>query len=482
MGGIRAGRSGDGGVHWIMPTRQLDISGGDVGTSELAKLADRATTLVDTLRQQHVEARLPIGFEFSGSPKAGKSSIIGLVSLLLRRSGFRVSTPPEGASIETPPDLKEDLLAFNAWCGCYAIQNILVRSHEGDPYDVLLLDRGLFDWVVWMRFLRTKNQTIDQSMDEIVSSFALAEPWLGREKSIFLFTADISTSLSRELRSQLTTKPGRAMNQQFLADLHACYDDVILTHAHRLPEINRIDTSFHGDTSPSFQRIAYVVVNQMLDVIEEASSQTLLVVPPVPEPGVIDSQDVIDRIRTGMLNSPIFVPRAEAEQSLRYQQVVPYGVLKNTDGRYLCAKRRSDERPQLANKITMLFGGHAESRDWNSGAPEGVLDRCLRRELGEELIGVTVKHTRLMALVNDRSSAMGKKHLAFIHEVDVGGKVAIRRQTADREFTRDGCEWKTQHEIVSLLDKLDPWSQLMASRLFHIPPPPDAQSLLFGVD
>lgn len=208
----------------------------------------------------------------------------------------------------------------------------------------------------------------------------------------------------------------------------------------------------------------------------------LLVIPPISERGLIDAPDALLRVLRIVLDSPQFVPRTEAEQSLRVQQVVPYGVLRNAEGKYLCAKRRTDERPQLAGKTTMLFGGHAEVRDWNAGNPEGVFERCLRRELHEELIGVTVNSARLIAIVNDRSSEMGKKHLAFVHEVLVGGRITIRRQTADREFGRDGPEWKSRDEIVAIMAKLDPWSQLIAANLFGVAPSRDAQSLLFGSD
>lgn len=462
-----------------MPTETLDISGGDVASRDLEALSERAKSVLGSIRSGEIETRLPIGFEFSGSPKAGKSSVIGLVSLFARRAGFRVSAPPEGASIETPPDLKDDLLAFNAWCGCYAIQNILIRSHEGDPYDMLLLDRGLFDWVVWLEFLHTKERSIDQSLCNTMASFALAAPWLEREQALFLFTADSQTSLERERSSQLTMKPGRAMNPQFLDDLRTCYDSILARQADRLPTVFRIDTSRVRGVAPSFQRVAYVVADKMLSIVEESTSQVLMVIPPIFEKGVVDAPDVLNRVRAMAIGSPKFIPRTEAELSTRYQQIVPYGVLRNNEGKYLCAKRRTDERPQLAGKTTMLFGGHAEARDWNSGTPDGVFERCLRRELGEELIGVTVNSARLFALVNDRSSEMGKRHLAFVHEVEVGGRVAIRRQTADREFGRDGPEWKSREEIIEQMAKLDPWSQLVAAKIFNVSPSIDAQSLLF---
>src|SRR5262249_49384682 len=154
-----------------MDAQFLDIHGGDVARSELEALEERAGRTLALLRTDAAEARFPLGFEFSGSPKAGKSSIIGLVGLFFRRMGFRVSSPPEGASIETPPDLKDDLVSFNVWCGCYAIQNILARSHESDAADLLLLDRGLFDLTVWLEFLQVHERVIAKQVAAAIADF-----------------------------------------------------------------------------------------------------------------------------------------------------------------------------------------------------------------------------------------------------------------------------------------------------------------------
>ena len=74
---------------------------------------------------------------------------------------------------------------------------------------------------------------------------------------------------------------------------------------------------------------------------------------------------------------------------------------------------------------------------------------------------------------------MGKQHLAFIHQVKVGGKAVIRRQALDAEFGRGSNEWLTRDEIAARMDALDPWSQLVASELFNLPMPVNSQMPLF---
>ena len=62
--------------------------------------------------------------------------------------------------------------------------------------------------------------------------------------------------------------------------------------------------------------------------------------------------------------------------------------------------------------------------------------------------------------------------MAFIHEVTVGGKPLVRRQAIDKEFGREAIEWITADKICECIDELDPWSQLVAHRLFDAKLPP----------
>jgi len=462
-----------------MPT--LDITGPEPTEEELLALMDRARSVLAEMRSSQSEVRFPIGFEFAGSPKAGKSSIIGLVALFFRRAGFRVSQPPEGASVETPPDLKDDPLPFNVWCGCYAIQNILVRAHEGDPPDIHILDRGLFDLTVWMEYLYRCNKTLDVHSRDAVTTFAMLPQWLGREHAIFLFTADPDTAMRRERGSQLTTKPGRAMKLPVLSDVIACYREVLTRNRRVLPPVFEFDTSFRDGRMPSFQRIAYMVAQSMLDIIEKHAHQVLLVVEPLRRHGFIDDPALVRSVCDSVILRPRFMARSAAERTIAVQQVVPYSLVQNAEGKYLCAKRRTEgERPALAGKMTMLFGGHAEQRDYDGGVPALVFRRCVERELDEELIGLAVKDIELKGLVNDPTNEVGCKHLAFIYLVQAAGRSAIRRQTMDKEFTREAPEWRSGEEICGDVAKFDPWSQLVAVELLGAKLPPESQGALFS--
>lgn len=329
-----------------------------------------------------------------------------------------------------------------------------------------MLDRGLFDAATWMELLAAQNRITDEDRDSI-SRFLLMDLWRERENSVFLFTADFETSLSREQYGKLTTKKGRAMNQQFLTNLLDAYKRIGETHADQFPHLFRVDTSFVAGKSPSFQRIAYVVTSKVLDVIFDLTSQNLLVTDPVTFDGFVRESAIIQTTAKTISDHPRFLQRSEAERSLAVQQVVPYAMLRNDEGKFFWAKRRTEGvRSELAGKFTLLVGGHAEKRDANGGDISRVFERCLRRELNEELMGFMIQEITPLGFIHDIRNKAGSHHLAYIHEVRIGGNTTIRRQASDQEFGREPVEWKTPEEIADRANELDPWSQLVAKELF----------------
>ena len=446
-------------------------------------MQNRLRASIALLNAEDSEVRLPVIIEFSGSPKSGKSSIINIITHLFKRVGAAVAAPTEGASLRTPPGLRDDWLSFNAWSGCYALQNILIDCHENPPYHFVILDRGLFDVAGWMEFLCHAQKRITDEERNAITAFFNLDAWMRRENIVFLFTADHKTSLEREQNSKLIDETGSVMNEKTLKQLQDAYETAARSfNGVSQPKIFHIDTSQAQSAPVSFQQIAYVVAKSIADLLEDLSAQVLLVTRPVDFKLFNRDKDVIADTVGAILNEgkPQFLRREQAEKSRQFQQIVPYALLKNPDGRYFFAKRRSEtRRADLQKRGTILVGGHAEQRDWDPENPARVFEHCLRRELDEELIGISIDSIKQIGFINDDRNAMGKQHLAFIHEVEVGGKALIRRQALDVEFGRGSNEWLTRDEIAKRMETLDPWSQLVASGLFDVPMPAPAQMPLF---
>lgn len=233
-------------------------------TEELPGLRQRA----EEVRQRVKEAewKRPLFVEFSGSPKSGKSTCIDIVGHFFRRLGFNTLAPTEGASKRTPYYLKDDLVAFNTWSACYALNHMLEGLYSSDKYDLAILDRGLFDALGWFENLFTKEEITKEEKNRI-QNFLQIDHWRDKVDAVFLFTADPETSLERENRDKLVMEPGRAMNPEFLSGLNDSYEKVSTNFGVNFKRLIRIDTSAAAVTTP--RSTALQVPNPILDLFDE---------------------------------------------------------------------------------------------------------------------------------------------------------------------------------------------------------------------
>lgn len=231
---------------------------------QLAELRARAHELLQALDAN--PRQRPLFVEFSGTPKSGKSTCIDIVAHFFRRTGFRILAPSEGASKRTPYYLKKDLPAFNAWSMGYALNYVLEGLYHSDKYQIVILDRGLFDALVWFELLANKGD-ITQEERTIIQDFILIQKWRSVIDLVFLFSADPDTSLDRETRDKLVSDfaSATAMRPDFLQDLNVAYEHVQERHSGTFRAFLRVNTSASEGTTP--RSTAYAVVGKILDLL-----------------------------------------------------------------------------------------------------------------------------------------------------------------------------------------------------------------------
>lgn len=188
--------------------------------ADFGELEQRAFRVIET--QRGLECH-PVVVEFAGSPKSGKSTTIDVISHFFRRMDFKVRAPTEGASKRTPYHLKRNLVAFNCFTLNYAISELLDAYYNVEQPDLVILDRGPFDSLAWLRHLNEKGELADEDL-ETLERFALLPLWTGQMSAIYLFTCDPKISLARENEAKLTRREGRAMNPERLSDMRKQYE------------------------------------------------------------------------------------------------------------------------------------------------------------------------------------------------------------------------------------------------------------------
>ncbi len=203
---------------------------------KLARLAGKVLTL-----KQESLPRRPIVIEFCGSPKSGKSSCINSLSLFLRRNKFRTKVLTERASVCPVTDKYDP--NFNIWTACSAISELVeVLSNNSKNYDVIILDRGIFDALCWFNWLNGNN-SLDDSDFSSLETFLIMNKWRTVIDLIYVFTATPDISMDREYASLLTRKPGSIMCIEALSSYKSCVEEVSKKYAGTFQRIEIYDTS-----------------------------------------------------------------------------------------------------------------------------------------------------------------------------------------------------------------------------------------------
>src|SRR5207249_3431953 len=111
-----------------------------------------------------------------------------------------------------------------------------------------------------------------------------------------------------------------------------------------------------------------------------------------------------------------FFPRAQAENDSAYKQIIPYVLLAFQDRvlHYVRGKKAGEQR--LVAKGSIGIGGHMNESDESLFALDEAAYRAgVEREVGEEIAINTKFEDRIVALLNDDSTEVGRVHLGVVH-------------------------------------------------------------------
>lgn len=164
---------------------------------------------------------------------------------------------------------------------------------------------------------------------------------------------------------------------------------------------------------------------------------------------------------------PRFMPRPLAEQDPAFKQLIPY-VLLSCDGRYLTyvrGKRAGETR--LVGHRSIGIGGHINPADWEMPLFDISLRKAysaaVQREVDEEIAVEAGRTDRIVALLNDDSTAVGQVHLGIVHLW-----VLDAPRVAKREQMITQMEFLTPEELMKVRDTIETWSQLCLDNLSAI--------------
>lgn len=163
-------------------------------------------------------------FEFSGMPKAGKTTVIESVRHFFRRNGYPVKNyRGHDRNLEIDKSNEREL---NLVLAARAVEYITMHSVTDREPTIHFLDRGIFDRMIFTDLLYKQNKIGDDEV-ETLTHFLMLEQNRILINGLFVFDVEPQISLEREYNGTLIKSPGRVMNGEYLLNLKStvldCY-------------------------------------------------------------------------------------------------------------------------------------------------------------------------------------------------------------------------------------------------------------------
>jgi predicted NUDIX family phosphoesterase len=156
-----------------------------------------------------------------------------------------------------------------------------------------------------------------------------------------------------------------------------------------------------------------------------------------------------------------FLSRAKAETDPTHKQIIPYAIIACGSEvlYYVRGKKAGEER--LIAKGSIGIGGHLNDSDESLFAWDEAAYRAgVEREVNEEIKIKAAFEDRIVALLNDDSTDVGRVHLGIVHVF----KLAEPR-VAKREAMITNLGFVSPGELRTRRDSLETWSQLCVDAL-----------------
>ena len=158
-----------------------------------------------------------------------------------------------------------------------------------------------------------------------------------------------------------------------------------------------------------------------------------------------------------------FLARALAENDSSHKQLIPYVIITHNDTvlHYVRGKKAGEQR--LVAKGSIGIGGHMNQEDeslFNFAIDEASYRAGVEREVNEEITIETSFEDRIVALLNDDTTEVGRVHLGIVHVFRLA-----EQKVQKREAMITNVSFLKKDELLARRETLETWSQLCLDSL-----------------
>src|SRR5438094_6881018 len=159
--------------------------------------------------------------------------------------------------------------------------------------------------------------------------------------------------------------------------------------------------------------------------------------------------------------SNFYIPRPEAETNPGYKQIITYALIafEKTVLHYVRGKKAGEQR--LVAKGSIGIGGHMNETDESLFALDEAAYRAgVEREVNEEIKIESPYEDRIVALLNDDTTEVGRVHLGIVHVFKLA-----EPKIEKREAMITGLTFLRKEELLARRETMESWSQICLDSL-----------------
>jgi len=158
-------------------------------------------------------------------------------------------------------------------------------------------------------------------------------------------------------------------------------------------------------------------------------------------------------------------PRPLMEEDASFKQLIPYVIFRYVDEHgcvslYQYSRGGGSGEKRLVAKKSVGIGGHISQEDDNANDSDPYHDG-MARELKEEVVIETPYVIKLVGLINDDETEVGRVHLGIVHICDVEAPLV-----RSNEVEIEGNGFQPVSELLADLDGFETWSSICLQALF----------------
>lgn len=198
--------------------------------------------------------------EFTGTPRTGKTTLMNNLYDFFKKGGFTTSTLEEFTTSkrykkDIYPRLKNEYKSvINTEIPKYVLGDL--NTEVSKDYDIILVDRSLFDRMIWMDRLYNKNGVTKEEYDNYINKYT---PLIKNKINIILgLYTDSLTSLKRDYSANISLEKRTFLNEKNINE----YNNSLVNMKELSSKFN-INFHMFDTTNKSEREISF----QVLDVI-----------------------------------------------------------------------------------------------------------------------------------------------------------------------------------------------------------------------